>query len=112
MALTCEYHTNIGAKPVMIHIGESALGTNQFVCARCSRIRETGSGKIVSLNTNYGYIRNVKKEFVFHFDNPAQRSEYCLGMPVKFEVKFLDNGLEAIHVITDKSKGEKNVYQF
>ena len=112
MALTCEYHSNIGVKPIMIHIGESALGTHQFVCARCSKIRETGTGKIVSLNKNYGYIRNEKKEFVFHFDNAAKSIEYYLGMPVRFEVKFLNKGLEAIHVNPYKNKGENHGYQF
>ncbi|KPA15871.1 Cold-shock protein, DNA-binding domain protein [Candidatus Magnetomorum sp. HK-1] len=107
MKLLCQHHKNSGLKPVMIHFGESPLGNKQFVCARCSRIREIGVGHISKLKGNYGFIKNNKKDFFFHFQNAAPDLNPFEGKHVKFEVEFRDNRIEAINVtdIFNKSKG-------
>jgi len=103
--MICKHHEDKGLKPVMVSFGESPLGNQQFVCARCSRIREAGVGRIKSVKNNYGFICNKKKkEFFFHFSNTAYDFDIRVGKPVVFEIAFLDDGVEAINVTELKRK--------
>ena len=73
-------------------------GNKEFVCARCSRIREIGVGHISKLKGNYGFIKNNKRDFFFHFQNADPYLHPFEGKHVKFEVEFSDNKIEAINV--------------
>ncbi|MBF0452410.1 MAG: cold shock domain-containing protein [Candidatus Magnetomorum sp.] len=82
----------------MIHFGESALGNKQYVCARCSQIREIGEGYISAVKGSYGFITTTHRDIFFHFRNISPGLNPCKGQHVMFEVAFKDRGIEAIHV--------------
>jgi len=107
MRLICQHHKGSGLKPVMIHFGESPMGNNQYVCARCSRVREIGMGHISKLKPTYGFIKNNKRNFFFHFNNAVPDLNPFVGQKVIFEVAFIDDGVEAMHVsdLYSKNKG-------
>jgi len=88
--ILCSHHQNV--KPIMIHFGESSLGTRQYICAVCSRVREVGMGKIISIKGSYGFISGPKENFFFHLNNLAYRFTPSLGLWVSFEVQFLEDG--------------------
>jgi len=98
MKVKCQFHKNTEIFPIMIHFGTSPLGNRQYVCARCARIREFGHGKITYIFKNYGYINNGKRDIFFHFNNINKKLQPSVEMPVKFEIRFKDNGFEAINV--------------
>jgi len=98
MTIKCQYHKNKGLHPKMINFGTGSMGTEQFVCARCARIRSFGEGRIITLKESYGFVRTSKKDFFFHFKNLSDNLNLSIGMRVKFEVLFLDNDLEAINI--------------
>ena len=108
MSIKCQHHKINGLEPIMIRFNESSMGTYQYVCARCARIRELGVGRVSSLKRNYGFITNNKKDFFFHFKNVAYDLDLHIGMPVKFELLFLDNNVEAINVQILKRKAGSN----
>jgi cold shock CspA family protein len=98
MSIICQYHKDKGLHPKMINFGKSPLGTTQYVCARCARIRSFGEGQIVTLKNEYGFIRSGTKDYFFHYKNLANNLKPFSGMRVQFEVLFLDNDLEAINI--------------
>jgi len=98
MKLICQHHKEAGLKPVMIHFGESPLGNKQYVCARCSRIREIGVGYISAIKGSYGFITTSHRDIFFHFRNVSPHLNPYKGQHVIFEVAFKDKGIEAIKV--------------
>jgi len=98
MAVKCSFHKKSEIYPLMIHCGESPLGNRQYVCARCASIREFGNGSIVNIHKNYGYINNGKRNIRFYFNELKEKFQPKIGMNVRFEVAFYNNGFEAIDV--------------
>lgn len=93
----CSHHSDL--KPLMIHFGNSSRGTEQYICAVCSRVREFGLGKVISLKDSYGFISGREENLFFHSRNLAYRFTPSLGLSVSFEVEFLEDGkIQAINV--------------
>ena len=95
----CTHHQEKGLNPSMIHFGESSLGTRQYICAVCSRVRELGVGEIVLLKAGYGFISGPRENIFFHFSNLGYDFRPILGARVSFELAFLENDrVQAIDV--------------
>jgi hypothetical protein len=93
----CPHHQNL--MPVMIPFGISSLGTRQYICAVCSRVREFARGRIISFEGSYGFINGLKENFFFHLSNLAYGFNPSVGLCVSFEVQFLANGrIQAINI--------------
>ncbi|MBF0451156.1 MAG: cold shock domain-containing protein [Candidatus Magnetomorum sp.] len=109
MKVICLHHADMDIEPVMINFRKSGLGNNQYVCARCARIREIGSGKIKSLHGTYGFIHNGKRDIFFHFNKLHKTFQPVVNTEVLFEVSFLQDRIEAIN-IKEFNQGKKVVF--
>lgn len=96
----CPHHKQSNRSPAMIHFGDNELG-RQYICAACSRVRVFNTGEILSFSPadRYGFISGRKGNFFFHVSNLASDFVPEKGMPVSFEVSFLEDGrVQAIRV--------------
>jgi len=95
----CQYHQEKGIKPVMIPFGTNSLGTTEYICAVCSRIRHFGVGEVLSYKQGYGFIKGSRQNFFFHHSNLAYPCQPTTGMQVSFELLFMENDrVQAVHV--------------
>jgi len=110
MKVICLHHKDIQLEPTMIKFHNSRFGNSQYVCARCSRIREIGSGRIKVLKGTYGFINNGTKDIFFHFKYLNNSFQPFINAEVLFEVAFLEDGIEAINIREFKS-GKKKIFK-
>jgi len=96
--IICQHHEARGLKPLMVYAGEGPLGTRRHVCAVCCRMREVGTGIISDLKGSYGFIRNAKRDFFFHYKELGTSCYPQVGMAVRFELLFFDGGVQAIDI--------------
>ncbi len=102
----CQNHQDQNLQPAMINFTASSLG-RQYVCCVCNCVRVFNTGKITTINGQYGFISVEKTNFFFHFKNLAYSFIPSPGMPVRFEVSFLEDGrTQAVKI--KPIKGENN----